>query len=90
MSVDESQWTHGFDVNWCEQFLLWISQQPVFNSLFFTLDIAFAALADEFRIFINSLTNWLYNQRTCVLISFAGQILLIFTEYKMYDEIAMI
>jgi len=22
MSVDESQWTHGFDVNWCDNFFI--------------------------------------------------------------------
>lgn len=43
MSVDESQWTHGFDVNWCDNFLLRILQIAIsFIPWFFTLDIAFA------------------------------------------------
>jgi len=53
MSVDESQWTHGFDVNWCDNFLLQILQYSYFfYSLFFAiLDIAFATPTDGFLYF---------------------------------------
>lgn len=52
MSVDESQWTHGFDVNWCDNFLLRILQIAIFLLPgFFTLDIAFATPTNEFSYF---------------------------------------
>jgi len=51
MSVDESQWTHGFDVNWCDNFLLQILQIVIFLFPVFTLDIAFATPTDEFLYF---------------------------------------
>lgn len=28
MSVDESQWTHGFDVNWCDHFIMNFKTKP--------------------------------------------------------------
>lgn len=64
MSVDESQWTHGFDVNWCDYFIMNFTT-AVFYSLFSTLDIAFAEPIDEFFPFINSL---LIGENTCILI----------------------
>lgn len=55
MSVDESQWTHGFDVNWCDNFSLRILQIAIsFVPPFFfsTLDIAFATPTDGFLYFL--------------------------------------
>lgn len=39
MSVDESQWTHGFDVNWCDYFIMNFTT-AVFYSLFSALNNA--------------------------------------------------
>lgn len=63
MSVDESQWTHGFYVNWCDHFILNFKNRlvlPVFSTSPPPLprprsDVAFTASTDEFCIFINSL-----------------------------------